>query len=139
MEELKYCPKCKENKEIALFHKNKSNKSGCADYCKSCTNKYDNNRYASNQEFRMMRKNYNLKYNNKLSSEEYTIKFNEQYGRCAICGKPQTELKEALAIDHDHITENIRGLICRKCNLGIGNFDDNIENLKAAILYLQKY
>jgi hypothetical protein len=139
MEELNRCVKCKVPKPLNEFHRKKSSKNGHRHYCKTCGNEYAKNRYAANQEFRMMKRNYGLKNNKKISLNEYNIKFAEQYGKCAICGKHQTEFKEALAIDHDHITGNIRGLICRKCNLGIGNFNDSIENLKSAISYLEKY
>ena len=42
--------------------------------------------------------------------------FKEQYGCCAICGKHQSELKKALAVDHDHRTGKVRGLVCNMCN-----------------------
>ena len=53
---------------------------------------------------------------------------------CIICGST-----DRLAIDHCHISNSIRGVLCRKCNLGLGSFDDSIERLKNAIAYLEKH
>jgi hypothetical protein len=44
----------------------------------------------------------------------------------------------SLAIDHDHITNEVRGLLCRDCNVMLGLVKDNTETLKNAIQYLQK-
>lgn len=42
-------------------------------------------------------------------------------------------------VDHDHNTNKIRGLLCSRCNMGLGFFDDSIEGLTKAINYLKKY
>jgi hypothetical protein len=55
---------------------------------------------------------------------------------CAICGKPNQNGKR-LVVDHDHLNDSVRGLLCDKCNRGIGHFDDNISLLKKAIEYLK--
>jgi hypothetical protein len=64
--------------------------------------------------------------------------FTKQDGRCKICNIVQEELIKALAVDHCHTTGKVRGLLCRECNLMLGNANDNIENLKAAIAYLEE-
>ena len=43
-----------------------------------------------------------------------------------------------LAVDHDHKTGKIRGLLCISCNVGLGHFQDDVELLRSAILYLQE-
>jgi hypothetical protein len=58
-------------------------------------------------------------------------------GRCEICGAEQGP-KRKLAIDHDHETGHVRGLLCRQCNLGLGAFDDRILLLISAVEYLQR-
>lgn len=73
-----------------------------------------------------------------INCEEYIRIFTEQEGKCAICGTHQAELKRALAVDHCHITNKIRGLLCTCCNFAIGLFKDDIENLRCAIFYLNK-
>jgi hypothetical protein len=65
--------------------------------------------------------------------------------RCAICDKPETIIDKRsnkireLALDHDHKLGHIRGVLCSKCNRGIGMFDENIEFLQSAITYLKNY
>lgn len=70
------------------------------------------------------------------------IEYNElsiiQNGRCAICGKHQSELTYAMSVDHCHKTGKIRGLLCGRCNTALGSFFDNVEILKNAIIYLEK-
>lgn len=73
-----------------------------------------------------------------LSLENYNKIFQQQNGRCCICGKHQTELKKKLAVDHDHKTYTIRGLLCPTCNCAIGLFKDDVELLKSAINYLER-
>jgi hypothetical protein len=56
-----------------------------------------------------------------------------QGGKCKICRKRPARLY----IDHDHETFKLRGLLCVKCNCGIGCFDDNPRLLKAAQQYVE--
>lgn len=75
-----------------------------------------------------------------MSLEEYEYMFNSQNGKCAICNSFETHDKHGvLAVDHDHKTGKIRGLLCFKCNTALGSVDDNIEILKNMINYLNKY
>lgn len=57
-----------------------------------------------------------------------------QDDRCAVCEKK----KDIYCVDHDHITGKIRGLLCRKCNVGLGMFEDNTEVLANAVRYLMR-
>lgn len=77
-----------------------------------------------------------------LSLEDFERLLDSQNGVCKICKKSETtfdsktkEIKR-LTVDHCHKTNAIRGLLCCKCNFGIGYFNDSIENLKNAIEYL---
>lgn len=56
-------------------------------------------------------------------------------GVCFICEKQM----EQPCIDHDHSTGLVRGLLCRACNNGLGNFVDDCNRLQRAIAYLQKH
>lgn len=58
-----------------------------------------------------------------ITLEEYDLLLVKQNHRCAICRKPQSELKQPLCVDHCHLTGAIRGLLCRSCNLGVGFWD----------------
>jgi len=73
-----------------------------------------------------------------LTEEQYNQLFADQKGCCAICGKHQTEFSRSLAIDHCHTTEEVRGLLCKDCNLMLGFAKDKVEILLAAIEYLKK-
>ncbi len=63
--------------------------------------------------------------------------FDKQHGCCAICGVSQENLNHPLEIDRDQVTGRIRGLLCRKCNSGIGNLGEDIERMKRVIRYLE--
>jgi recombination endonuclease VII len=58
----------------------------------------------------------------------------KQGGVCAICGCVPDK---GLCADHDHSTNEVRGLLCVACNAGLGNFRDKPEVLWAAIKYLE--
>lgn len=80
-----------------------------------------------------------------ISAEEYDALFENQNGLCAICGNPETALNpltgepRALAVDHDHVTGKIRGLLCSGHNTGLGLFTDSPALLRAAITYLESH
>ena len=53
---------------------------------------------------------------------------------CAICKTKRSRF----VVDHDHLTSKVRGILCHKCNSGLGMFDDNDSYLNEAIQYLRK-
>lgn len=77
----------------------------------------------------------------KLSYDEYVALHAAQKGLCAACGKPEKELHKgkvrALAVDHDHKTGKIRGLLCGGCNRALGLLHEDVERIKALLLYLE--
>jgi len=79
---------------------------------------------------------FNLKRYYGISYEDYDKLLLSQNNACAICKNP--EYRRRLSVDHCHATGKIRGLLCTKCNVGIGSLNDNIEYLKNAIDYLNK-
>lgn len=78
-----------------------------------------------------------------ISLDEYMTLLEQQGGVCAICGQPETRTLKgdisALSVDHNHTTNTVRGLLCSRCNLAIGNFNDDVELLKASIAYLEAH
>ena len=75
-----------------------------------------------------------------ISTLEYIEIFIKQNGVCAICGNPETKtllgIITNLSVDHDHITGDVRGLLCYRCNTGIGKLRDNSDLLRKAADYL---
>lgn len=57
-----------------------------------------------------------------LTPERYTALLAHQRGVCALCGNPPPKSGRALHVDHDHLTMEIRGLLCHRCNRGLGYF-----------------
>jgi hypothetical protein len=72
-----------------------------------------------------------------VTHDQYLVLLEAQGGVCAICGN--SEQKRQLAIDHDHETGEIRGLLCDRCNPMLGYAQDDIAVLEAAIAYLKKH
>jgi hypothetical protein len=80
----------------------------------------------------ILKKNYNI------TLEQYDDMFDKQNGKCAICGTHQSKFKRRLSVDHDHSTNYIRGLLCVRCNNGLGNFQESLELFDKAKSYLKK-
>lgn len=83
-------------------------------------------------------RNSMLKKSYGITLEDYNKMFLLQKGCCKICNRHQSEFKRALAVDHNHETKKIRGLLCPSCNTGIGHLQDSIDILKKAIEYLEQ-
>ena len=81
-------------------------------------------------------KSSQLKYKYGITIEQYDQMFNKQGGLCAICGASQAEIGKTFAVDHCHETGKVRGLLCGKCNIGIGHFDHDFTKLINAAVYL---
>lgn len=73
----------------------------------------------------------------RLSASAYNAMLALQGGRCAICGNLPG--RQRLAIDHDHAQHAVRGLLCGKCNMALGSFQDNPALLRAAASYLERH
>lgn len=80
--------------------------------------------------------NSKLKNRYGISLEDYNTLFKLQASRCKICNRHQDELNRKLHVDHDHKTREVRGLLCRDCNNGLGHFKDEVLRLREAIKYL---
>lgn len=83
---------------------------------------------------------YMLMRNYGIDLKEFDIMKQEQDNGCAICGRRflSTEPKNA-CVDHDHETGEVRGILCFRCNSGLGMFRDDIKLLARAIVYLESH
>lgn len=127
--EKRKCNKCKKQKDISEFHKNKNNKTGINLICKKCVSNYDRQ-----NGLKKSIKKFNCRNNKNLSIDQYNTMVKEQDGKCFICKrKPNRRLD----IDHCHTTGKIRRLLCRRCNLNLGYFKDDKMYLLRAFSYLE--
>ncbi len=77
------------------------------------------------------------------TNTEFEAMFAAQQGKCAICSSPEMTTHKGrprqLSVDHDHITGNIRALLCGACNTGLGSLRHDPAILEAAIAYLDAH
>lgn len=161
LKQFKTCRRCGELKPTKQFHRNgKPRQPGCIQafkpYCKPCrellrkeTEAKDPLRYARyrSEQYKKQRARIRARDSHRqhtwavrdrygLKDGEYERLLEEQGGVCAICGKPPR--KERLAVDHDHVTKRVRGLLHRRCNAAIGMLHDDPRLLRAALAYLER-
>ena|SRR3990167_348052 len=82
-------------------------------------------------------KRADLKRRFHITEHEYTHLFMSQFGVCLVCEK-QCSTGSLLAVDHDHATGKIRGLLCRMCNSALGDLHDNPRIIAATIDYISR-
>jgi hypothetical protein len=157
---MKYCCSCDQWKNEEEFGVNNSTKSGLASYCKECERarvreykkshpevikaqrkRYNNKNQSTRAEYRLNNKdiikNNALQRSFGITMQEYLNMYMAQNGKCAICNQEAPDPGRSLGVDHDHTTNKIRGLLCMSCNMGLGNYKDDIQLLKNAIVYLE--
>jgi hypothetical protein len=117
----KTCSTCDVIKPLSDFF---SYKNGNYHSCCKCCSKLKCQEYHKNT-YRFARHG--------ISKEQFGAMILGQDSNCIICKK---ELSSESNIDHDHITGKIRGVLCGKCNKGLGLFNDDVNALKNAIKYL---
>ena len=98
---------------------------------------------AASSAYRASHPDRHIRHTYGLSGAEYERLFVAQDGKCAACGNAESVVRGGillrLAVDHVHETGAVRGLLCGRCNRGIGNFDDDPERLEAAARYLRSH
>jgi Autographiviridae endonuclease VII len=158
---VKRCKKCGEAKPLSEFYRAAGMKDGHRSECKACHRAkqrawYEANRdhaiaevkrwqqenkerlHAYRRDYRKRRKeadrDSHLRRTFGFSLAGYEELLARQGGGCAICGRRQG--KAALHVDHDHVTGEIRGLLCVGCNNALGQFHDDPELLYRAADYV---
>jgi hypothetical protein len=125
---MKRCPDCGQTKALEEFPRNKNSKDGRHAYCKPCHNARGKETY---QRLYGGTRHYHLKRRYGIGVEDVDRMVAEQGGLCAICGRADPE-----HVDHDHVSGDVRGILCFNCNGGLGQFKDDIDALLAAATYL---
>jgi hypothetical protein len=113
------CHQCKEVKSVFHFHKRARSANGYRRECRDCRSAHR----------RLLR-------SNKETRRELAKKQNDA---CAICGRVDEADGKSLALDHDHETKTIRGLLCMRCNTGIALLGEEPTVLLQAARYLRKH
>jgi hypothetical protein len=72
-----------------------------------------------------------------IHADQYEVMLKEQNYVCAICHKSDICNRD-LAVDHCHSTKKVRGLLCTNCNMALGKFQDDLQNLLNAVEYLKR-
>lgn len=140
------CSACKLIKPACEFVKDKYRKGGVRPFCKKCKNQ---RALEPRRKWRIDNKEKNRDYeiwdHRKrkfgLSKDDYFSLIAKQNNSCAICKNtfPNVVAHKLIHIDHCHKTGKVRGLLCQKCNHGIGMFLDSITICRDAALYLEKH
>lgn len=106
-------------------------------YCQECTQALGKKKYKENKE-KIYKNNIKNKYG--VTPEKYNSMLLEQDNKCPICSTYlfSEDYNRKPAVDHCHTTGEVRGILCGKCNTGLGLFKDNLESLEKAIEYLKK-
>jgi len=164
---MKECPTCQLTKELSEFYRNRSRPDGRAAQCKACEREHraenpepfrgaraaweqrnpesvrakgrrshERHRDRRNQQKREARQADPLGYIERrygITPAQYEALYAAQNGQCAICDEPHARLH----IDHHHGTGDVRGLLCKKCNLALGLLRDSPEIASRAADYLR--
>lgn len=132
---MKRCPKCQQDKELGDFYRLATGRLGA--YCKPCTKadvarwiRENPDRFRRNQRRSVLKREYGL------TEADVDRMIVEQKGKCPICLTKITE--ENLAVDHDHATARVRGILCRRCNRTLGLLRDDPVVVRSAIRYLRR-
>ena len=125
--QLKQCRSCGVEKPLSEFYVRNPDCKGCTLLKRKEDYRKNRDKYRSKE----LKKNYGI------TLEEYNLMFAEQDGCCAICGTHQCSTGKSLAVDHDHISGQIRGLLCANCNTALGKLNDDIETILRAADYLR--
>ncbi len=125
---------------VESFHKTKSRHDGLHPYCKTCMRRLNRQYSKANPEKTALRsrKSY-LKYFYGITLEQYETMLTAQNYGCAICKTHHSKFEKSLHVDHCHVTDRIRQLLCSNCNFVIGYAQENTEILKTAIAYLERH
>ncbi len=143
------CKVCKVKKPRDDFYADLSKKNGLRPECKKCTRqrvaeyrqrnpekvKQGYHRYNTSEHGRKIRRVLKLRTQYKLTPKQHGQIYLDQNGCCALCDEPVAY--EKINTDHDHDTGKVRGLLCHRCNMGLGFWGDSVKGFQRAIRYLE--
>ncbi len=122
----KFCPRCDTEKPIEDWGRNASRPDGFNSWCKACTSNYHSARNNTPEGKLRKRRSYLKK--------KYGLTPADIPDECELCGSP-----DRICVDHDHVTGEVRGFLCHKCNCALGQVNDDVKILGLLIEYLEKH
>ena len=140
-----FCTKCgitvDTEEDLNLFPKDKSKPTGYRNQCKNCRSIIREKWKSKNLEKEGKRRaDGHMRRRYGITLDEYDEMFEQQNGKCAICGtREKAKGKTRMNIDHCHTTGKVRALLCNNCNSGIGKFKEDINIMSNAISYIIKH
>ena len=138
---MKICTKCKTPKKLGDFTRDQQKRDGLRSSCKVC-NASDWQRKDKGPLFLAQRsafvRKHALRTKYGITEADYLHLLVKQHNACAICERFETSRKaKRLSVDHCHKTGKVRGLLCQRCNAGIGQFLDNPKLIRRAFIYMR--
>jgi len=135
---MKQCSRCKEKKDLSLFSKDTARKDGHNHRCKACHSDVGKEwkQRADPQKLKENQYKAHIKHKYGVSIEWVEERLAAHDYKCKVC---ETEMKlhtNTVAIDHCHETGEVRDVVCKKCNLAMGQFRDDPKLIEKAIDYL---
>ena len=130
------CMTCGVEKQITEFYMRDKKTGRRHSACKECDKARVKARHQANPE---RTRNNDLKRNYGITLQEHQEMYKNQNGVCAICKGEGDGKWKKLCVDHDHKTGKVRQLLCRNCNMVLGQVGDNANLLEEMIKYLQKH
>lgn len=153
MSPTKVCRDCDEAKPRDQFRKHPETKDRLHTYCSPCDNaRRRANKAKADPESRERRKQTTRSwyYENQeryrdtyltrvygISLAEYNALLESQGGKCGLCRIDEPGGFGSWHVDHDHDSGAVRGLLCQRCNIGLGYFKDDPDVLRAAADYIE--
>ena len=136
----KQCTSCGEVKPLTEYYNRRLKaKDGKNSHCKDCENAQIAVWRAANKDKQaLINRKTRLKTTYGLTMEQYDELLEKQNGCCAICGRHHTIFKVRLAVDHNHTTNEIRGLCCTYCNHRVVGRHKDPELLRKVANYLEQ-
>lgn len=133
----KACRVCKQSRPSAEYALASDKRDGLGDICRDCHAAQRREAYESRPA--EARREMNLRRFG-LNATDYDAMLAAQGGVCAICAsaQPRGRWNTHFAVDHDHKSGRVRGLLCGTCNTALGMAKDNPELLRAAADYLER-
>lgn len=138
--ESKKCQRCKLDKSLQEFRRDRRRKDGLKYVCKTCDDlRYKEYRSQNPEAVRAARREQHLKHKYGITTTQYEEMLAEQQHKCAACGNEDVhnQLYKSLVVDHCHKTGTVRGLLCHSCNTTLGASKEDATRLEACIRYLR--